>query len=83
MVWLTKELQMFRKLFSNKNSEELRHALMETTDEKYNELLKNVNIKLAVLKDQINTNSGVWRVRLENLVNAIEDILGSIRWRDI
>ena len=56
---------------------------METTDEKYNELLKNVNIKLAVLKDQINTNSGVWCVRLENLVNAIEDILGSIRWRDI
>ena len=50
---------MFRKLFSNKNSEELGHALMETTDEKYNELLKNVNIKLAVLKDQINTNSGV------------------------
>ena len=83
MVWLTKQLQMFRKHFSYKNSEELRHALMETTDEKYNELLKNVNIKLAVLKNQINTNSGVWRVRLENLVNAIEDILGSIRWRDI
>ena len=50
---------MFRKHFSYKNSEELRHALMKTTDEKYNELLKNVNIKLAVLKDQINTNSGV------------------------
>ena len=56
---------------------------METTDEKYNELLKNVNIKLTVLKDQINTNSGVWRARLENLVNAIEVILGSIRWCDI
>ena len=32
------ELQMFRKLFSQKNPEDLLLALIETTDKKYNEL---------------------------------------------
>ena len=35
--------------------------------------LDHFNIKLTVLKDQINTNTGVSRTRLENLVNAVED----------
>ena len=61
---------------------ELRRNLIETTDEKYRELSKDLNIKLAVLEDQINTKTGVSRTRLENLVNAVEDILDSIRWRN-
>ena len=36
-----KELQMFKKRFNYKNSEELRQTLIETTDEKYNETLYN------------------------------------------
>ena len=73
---------MFRKLFNQKNPKELTQTLAETTDEKCNELLKDLNIKLTVLKDQINTNTGVSCTRLENLVNAVEDILDSVRWRD-
>ena len=73
---------MFRKLFNQKNPKELRQTLVETTDEKCNELLKDLNIKLTVLKDQINTDTGVSCTRLENLVNAVEDILDSVRWRD-
>ena len=34
------------------------------------------------MKDQINTDTGVSCTRLENLVNAVEDILDSVRWRD-
>ena len=73
---------MFRKLFNQKNPKELTQTLAETTDEKCNELLKDLNIKLTVLKDQINTDTGVSCTRLENLVNAVEDILDSVRWRD-
>ena len=76
-----KELQMFRKRFSYKNPEELRQTLIETTDEKYNEFLKALNIKLTVLKKQINTKTGISCTRLENLVNVVEDILDSVRWR--
>ena len=77
-----KELQMFRKLFGYKKPLKSRKALTEATDEEYNEFLKDFNIKLTVLKDQINTNTGVSRTRLENLVNAVEDILDSVRWHD-
>ena len=49
---------------------------------KSNYLLKDFNIKLTVLKYQINTNISTSRTRLENLVNAVEDILDSARWRD-
>ena len=49
---------------------------------KSNYLLKDFNIKLTVLKNQINTNISTSRTRLENLVNAVEDILDSARWRD-
>ena len=77
-----KELKMFKNFFSCENPMELRQTLIETTDEKYNELLKDLDIKLAFLKDQINTNIGVSRTRLYNLVNAVEDILDSVRWCD-
>ena len=77
-----KELQMFKKRFSYKNPEELRQTLIETTDEKYNEFLKALNIKLTVLKKQINTKTGISCTRLENLVNVVEDILDSVRWHD-
>ena len=33
------------------------------------------------MKNQINTNTGVPRTRLENLANFVEDILDSVRWR--
>ena len=49
---------------------------------KSNYLLKDFNIKLTVLINQINTNISTSRTRLENLVNAVEDILDSARWRD-
>ena len=72
---------MFGKLFSSKSPIKLRQILIETTVENYNQLLKDLNIKLTVLKDQINTKTGVSRARLENLVNAVKDILDSARWR--
>ena len=75
------KLQMFRNVYNNKNPKELRHALIETPDEKYNELLKDLNFTLTVLKYQINTKTGISRTRLEHLVNVLEDILNSIRWR--
>ena len=71
---------MFRKCFSCKSPEELRMALIETTDEKYNELLKNLNITLTLLKNQINTKTGISRARLENFVTVVEDILHSVGW---
>ena len=59
-----KEFQMFKKPFGYKNPEELRQALIEATDEKYNDLLKELNIKLTVLRDQIKIKTGVSRTRL-------------------
>ena len=73
---------MFKKRFSYKNPEELRQTLIETNDKKYYELLRDLNIILTVLKEQINTKTGVSRARLENLVNVVEDILDSVRWHD-
>ena len=75
-----KELQVFKKLFGCKNPEELRQALIEATDEKYNDVLKELNIKLTVLRDQTKIKTGVSRTRLENLVNVVEDILDGVRW---
>ena len=77
-----KELQMFRKIVGYEKPLKLRQALTEATDEEYNDFLKDFNIKLTVLKDQINTNTGFSRTILENLVNAVVDILDSVRWRD-
>ena len=77
-----KELQMFRRIVGYENPLKLRQALTEATDEEYNDFLKDFNIKLTVLRDQINTNTGFSRTILENLVNAVVDILDSVRWRD-
>ena len=41
------------------------------TEEKYDEVQNDLNIKQAVLRDQIKTRSGALRKRLENLVNAV------------
>ena len=65
---------MFKKKFGGQNPEKLRQTLIEATDEKCNDLLKDLNIELTVLKDQTNTNTGVSRTRLKNLVSAVEDI---------
>ena len=73
---------MFKKRFGYKNPMGLRQTLIETFNDKYDELLRDLHIKLAVLKDQINTNTGVLRTRLKNLVNAVEDILDSVSWHD-
>ena len=77
------ELQMFKKLFSYKNSEELEEALMRAdTEEQYNELLNDLNIKKTVLRDQIKTKIGVSRTRLENLVNVIKNFSDRVRLCD-
>ena len=34
------------------------------------------------MKNQINTKIGAKHTRLENFVNAVKDILDSVRWRD-
>ena len=60
----------------------MRQALIAATDEKHSDFLKDFHIKLTVLKDQINTNIGDSRIQLENLVNAVEDILDSVRRHD-
>ena len=54
--------------------------MIETTDKKYNELWKGLNITLTFLKNQINNKTDTSHTRLENLVNAVEDILDSVRW---
>ena len=51
-----KESQIFENIFGYQNSEESRQTLIEAADEKYNDLLKDFNIKLTALKNQINTN---------------------------
>ena len=69
-----KELQMFKKLFSYKNPEELEEALIGADTE----LLNDLNIKQNVLCDQIKTNIGVSRTGLENLANVVKNILDNV-----
>ena len=74
-----KEFQIFKKLFSYKNPEELEEALIRAgTEEKYNELLNDLNIKQTVLRDQIKTKTGVSRTRLKNLVNVVKNTLDNV-----
>ena len=75
-------MKTFEKLFRYKNPGELRQTLIEATDEKHNDLWKDLNIKRTVLRDQNETQIGVLRTRLENLVNIAEDILDGVRWHD-
>ena len=75
------KLQMFKKLFGYETPIKLMQALIEATDEEYNDLLKNLNIKLTVFRYYTKTKIGVSCTRLENLTNFLEYILVSVRWR--
>ena len=44
------KLQMFKKLFGYETPIKLMQALIEATDEEYNDLLKDLNIKLTVFR---------------------------------
>ena len=71
---------MFKKFFEYNNLEELEQDLMRAdTKENYDRLWNDVNIKQTVLRDQIKTMIGVSRTRIENLVNALEDVLDNVR----
>ena len=48
---------------------------MDGDRREYDELLNDLKIKQSVLSEQINTNTGVERIRLKHLVNVVEDIL--------
>ena len=79
-----RELQMFKKLFNYDNPDELRGSLMDADKKECVELLNDLKIKQAVLKDQIKSKIDVERTRLENLVNNVEDILDNIiKWHNI
>ena len=60
----------------------MKQALIEATNEKYNDLLKELNIKQTILTDQIKIKTGVSHTRLENLVNVVKDILDGVRWHN-
>ena len=78
-----KELQMFKKLFKYNNPNELKDALIDADEKKYYDLKNNIKIKQNVLNEQIRTKTVVERTRLEDLVNAVENVLDRvIRWRD-
>ena len=71
---------MFKKIFEYNNLEELEQDLMRAdTKENYDRLWNDVNIKQTVSRDQIKTMIGVSRTRIENLVNALEDVLDNVR----
>ena len=55
--------------------------MIENIDEKNNGLLRLLNMNISILKDQIKTEIGVERTKLEHLVNAVEGILDNVRWR--
>ena len=52
---------------------------MDGDRREYDELLNDLKIKQSVLSEQINTNTGVERIRLKHLVNVVEDILDEVR----
>ena len=70
---------MSKKRFIYKNREELKEDLIRAgTEEKYNELLNDLNIKQTVLRDQIKTKTGVSRTRSKNLVNVVKNTLDNV-----
>ena len=52
---------------------------MDGDRREYDELLNDLKIKQSVLSEQINTNTGVERIRLKHLVNVVEDVLDDVR----
>ena len=78
-----RDLQMLKRLFKYNNDEEWKEDLMRAdTEENYDELLNDINIKQTVLKDQIKITTGISRTRIENLVNDVEDVLDKVRAYD-
>ena len=74
---------MLKRLFKYNNDEEWKEDLMRAdTEENYDELLNDINIKQTVLKDQIKITTGISRTRIENLVNDVEDVLDKVRAYD-
>ena len=73
---------MFKKIFKYDNPSELRDALMDADEKEYYEHKNDIKIKQNVLNEQIQTKIFVKRTRLENLVNAVKNMLDSVtRWR--
>ena len=70
---------MFKKIFKYYNPNELWNVLMDGDRREYDELLNDLKIKQSVLSEQINTNTGVERIRLKHLVNVVEDVLDDVR----
>ena len=56
---------MFKKRFSYKNPEELSQALIKANNEEYNDILKDLNIKQTVLRNQTENKVGIQRRRLK------------------
>ena len=74
---------MFKKFVKYNNPNNLRDALIDADEKKIYELKNYLKIKQNVLNKQIRTKIGVERARLENLVNAVKNVLDHvIRWRD-
>ena len=73
---------MFKKLFSYKNPEELSQALIKATNEEYNDILKDLNIKQTVLRNQAENKVGVQHKRLKALTKVVEDTLNNVKWHD-
>ena len=72
---------MFKKIFKYDNPSELRDALMDSHEKEYYEHKNDIKIKQNVLNEQIQTKIVVKRTRLENLVNAVKNMLDSVTRR--
>ena len=72
---------MFKKIFKYDNPSELRDALMDADEKEYYEHKNDIKIKQNVLNEQIQTKIFVKRTRLENLVNAVKNMLDSVTRR--
>ena len=77
-----RELQMFKKRFSYKNPEELSQALIKANNEEYNDILKDLNIKQTVLRNQTENKVGIQLRRLKAWTKVVEDTLDSVKWHD-
>ena len=72
---------MFKKFFGYDNPSELRDALMDADEKEYYEHKNDIKIKQNVLNEQIQTKIVVKCTRLENLVNAVKNMLDSVTRR--
>ena len=72
---------MFKKIFKYDNPSELRDALMDADEKEYYEHKNDIKISHNVLNEQIQTKIVVKRTRLDNLVNAVKNMLDSVTRR--